>query len=183
MSNRKGKRIVNESDEEIEDSYPHLFGPSDLLHSSRSVGPSYHKDTPEYPCPMTTSPSPELELVGNRGGPASGSGENHSSGGVGVPEEVGDGEGSSSEPSRPPKKRNLGYRVEADSYHIDYIACATTQTDLFKLRSLYNIPEEVLLIILRKDNVPSQPPRGYVMMHLESFKLEEPSLVEVKHLY
>ena len=157
----------------------------------------------------------------------SGSGENYSSGGAGVLEEVGDSEGSSSEPSRPPKKRNLGHMMEAYSYPIDYIACATTPTDLLKLRNLYNIPEEVLLVIFGNDDVPSRPPRGYVTMHLESFKLEarlplqcyfakilggmhlapdrlqsngwrvlstmyvlwercgleEPSLVEVKHLY
>ena len=52
--------------------------------------------------------------MGNRGGQASGSGENHSSEGAGIPEEVGDGEESSSEPSRPPKKRKLGHRMEAD---------------------------------------------------------------------
>ncbi|KAH9670463.1 Endonuclease [Citrus sinensis] len=144
---------------------------SDPLHSSRSVGPSYYRDTPEYPRPMATSPFLELELVGNQGGPTSGSGENHSSSGAGVLEEVGDGEGSSSEPSKPPKKRNLGHRVEADSYPIDYIACATTPTDLLKLRTLYNIPEEVLFVIPGKDDVPSRPPRGYVTMHLESFKL------------
>ena len=65
MSNRKGKIIVDDSDEEIEDSYPHLFGPSVLLYTSRRVGPSCHRDTPEYSRPMTTSPSPKLELVGN----------------------------------------------------------------------------------------------------------------------
>ena len=84
---------------------------------------------------------------------------------------MGDGEGSSSEPSRPPTKRNLGHRMEADSYPIDYIACATTPTDLLKLRTLYNIPEEILLVIPGKDDVPSRPPRGYVTMHLQSFKL------------
>ena len=126
MSNRKGKLIVDESDEEVEDSYPNLFGPNDPLCSSRSIGPSYHRDTLEYLRPMTTLPSPNLEPVGNPGGPASGSGENHSSRGAGIPEEVGDGEGSSSEPSRPSKKRNLGYRMEADAYPIDYITCATT---------------------------------------------------------
>ncbi|KAH9726293.1 hypothetical protein KPL70_008213 [Citrus sinensis] len=71
----------------------------------------------------------------------------------------------------PPTKRNLGHWMEADSYPIDYIACATTPTDLLKLRTLYNIPEEILLVIPGKDDVPSRPPRGYVMMHLESFKL------------
>ena len=80
---------------------------------------------------------------------------------------MGDGEESSSEPSRPSKKRNLGHRREADAYPIDYITCATFHTDLLKLRNLYNIPEEVLLVIPGKGDVPSRPPRGYVTMHLE----------------
>ncbi|XP_024043181.1 uncharacterized protein LOC112099895 [Citrus clementina] len=227
MSNRKGKLIVDESDEKVDDSYPNLFGLNDPLCSSRDVGPSYHRDTLEYPRPMTTLPSPDLEPVGNYGGLASGSGENHSSEGAGIPKEVGEGKESSSEPSRPSKKRNLGHRMEADAYHIDCITCATTHTNLLKLRNLYKIPEEVLLVIPGKGDVPSQPPKGYVTMHLESFKLgarlplqpyfvrilggmylapgqlhpnewrllsalyvlrekcglEEPSLVEVKHLY
>ena len=157
MSNRRRKLIVNEGDEESGDSRLNLSIPTDFLHPSCSVGLSYSRDTLEYPRPLTISSSPDLELVGNRGGPASGSGENHSSGGVGVPEEVGDAEGSSSEPSRPPKKRNLGHRVEADSYPIDYIACATTPIDLLKLRTLYNTPEEILLVIPGKDDVPSRP--------------------------
>ncbi|XP_024033591.1 uncharacterized protein LOC112095714 [Citrus clementina] len=171
MSNRRRKLIADESDEETEDSNLNLSIPTDFLRPSSSVGPSHGRDTLEYPHPLTTSPSPELELIGNRGGLTSGSGENHSSGGVGVPEEVGDGEGSSFELSRPPKKRNFGHRVEADSYPIDYIACATTSTNLFKLRNFYNILEEVLLVVLGKCDVPSRPPRGYVTMHLESFKL------------
>ncbi|XP_015389448.2 uncharacterized protein LOC107178604 [Citrus sinensis] len=227
MSNRKRKLIVDEGDEELGDSGLNVSIPTDFLGPSSSVGPSHGRDTLEYPRPLVVSPSPELELVGNRGGPASGSGENHSFGGVGIPEGVGDGEGSSSGPSGPAKKRNLGHRVEADSYPIDYIACATTQTDLFKLRNLYDIPEEVLLVVPGKGDVPSRPPQGYVTMHLESFKLgvrlplqhyfakilggmhlapsqlhpngwrvlsamfvlwercglEEPSLIEVKHLY
>ncbi|XP_024039303.1 uncharacterized protein LOC127898862 [Citrus sinensis] len=104
------------------------------------LGPSHGRDTLEYPRPLAVSPSPELELVGNKGGPSSSSGENHSFGGVGVPEGVGD-------------------------------ACATTQTDLFKLRNLYNIPEEVLLVVPGKGDVPSRPLWGYVTMHLESFRL------------
>ncbi|XP_052300232.1 uncharacterized protein LOC127903712 [Citrus sinensis] len=227
MSNRKRKLIVDEGGEESGDSGLNVSIPTDFLGPFSSVGPSHGRDTLEYPRPLVASPSPELELVGNRGGPASGSGENHSSGGVGILEGVGDGEGSSFGPSGPAKKMNLGHRVEADSYPIDYIACATTQTDLFKLRNLYDIPEEVLLVVPGKGDVPSRPPRGYVTMHLESFKLgarlplqryfakilggmhlapgqlhpngwrvlsvmfvlwercglEEPSLVEVKHLY
>ncbi|XP_024042842.1 uncharacterized protein LOC112099649 [Citrus clementina] len=227
MSNRKRKLIADESDEETGDSDLNLSIPTNFFRPSSSVGPSHGRDTLEYPRPLAISPSPELELVGNRGGPASGSGENHNFGGVGVPEGVGDGEGSSSGPSRPAKKRNLGHRVEADSYPIDFIACATSPTDLFKLRNLYNIPNDVLLVVPGKGDVLTRPPKGYVMMHLKSFKLgarlplqsyfvrilgcmhlapgqlhpngwrvlsamfvlwercgsEEPSLVEVKHLY
>ena len=93
MSNQKRKLIIEESDEETGDSDLNLSIPTDFLRPSSSVGPSHGKDTLEYPRPLAVSPSPELELVGNRGGPASGSGENHSYGGVGVPEGVGDGEG------------------------------------------------------------------------------------------
>ncbi|XP_024042066.1 uncharacterized protein LOC112099182 [Citrus clementina] len=171
MSNRKRKLIVDEGEEESGDSGLNVPIPTDFLGPSSSVGPSYGRDTLEYPRPLVVSPSPELELVGNRGGPASGSGENHSFDGVGIPEGVGDGEGSSSGPSGPPQRRHLGHRVEADSYPIDYTTCATTQTDLFKLRNLYDIPADILLIVPGKCDVPSRPPRGYVTMHLESFKL------------
>lgn len=61
--------------------------------------------------------------------------------------------------------------MEADSYPIDYLKCATTHTDLLKLRTLYKIPNDVLLTIPEKCDVPSRPPRGYVTLHLESFKL------------
>ncbi|XP_015384787.1 uncharacterized protein LOC107176553 [Citrus sinensis] len=151
MSNRKGKIIVDESDEEVEDSYPNLFRPNDPLCSSRSN-------------PWETVVDQRRALVRIivlRG--------------LGFLRKVGDGEESSSEPSRPSKKRNLGHRREADAYPIDYITCATFHTDLLKLRNLYNIPEEVLLVIPGKGDVPSRPPRGC--------GLGEPSLVEVKHLY
>ena len=59
----------------------------------------------------------------------------------------------------------------ADAYPIDYITCATTDTDLLRLRNLYNIPEKVLLVIPGKGDVPSRLPKKYVTMHLESFKL------------
>ena len=83
MSNRRRKLIAYESDEETEDSSLNLSIPTDFLHPSSSVGPSHGRDTLEYPRLLATSPSSELELVGNRGGPASGSSENHSSGGLG----------------------------------------------------------------------------------------------------
>ena len=162
MSRRRGKLIIDDSDEEVDDSYPNLLRPIDPSYSFSSVGLSYNRDILEYSRPKIILPSLDYELMRNCGGQASGFGENHSSEGAGVPEEVGDGEESSSEPSRPPKKRNLSHRMEVDTYHIDYIVCATTPTDLLKLRNLYNIPEEVLLVIFGKDNVPSRPPRGYV---------------------
>ena len=171
MSNRKRKLIVDEGEEESGDSGLNVPIPTDFLGPSSSVGLSHGRDTLEYPRPLVVSPSPELELVGNRGGPASGSGEKHSFDGVGILEGVGDGEGSSSGPSGPPQRRHLGHRVEADFYPIDYTACVTTQTDLFKLRNLYDIPAEILLVGPGKGDVPSRPPRGYVTMHLESFKL------------
>ncbi|XP_024033656.1 uncharacterized protein LOC112095759 [Citrus clementina] len=171
MSNWKRKLIVDEGEEESGDSGLNVPIPTDFLGPSSSVGPSHGRDTLEYPRPLVVSPSPELELVGNMGGPVSGSGEDHSFDGVGIPEGVGDGEGSSSGLSGPPRRRHLGHRVEADSYPIDYTACATTQTDLFKPRNLYDIPADILLIVPGKGDVPSRPPRGYVTMHLESFKL------------
>ena len=61
--------------------------------------------------------------------------------------------------------------MEADAYPIDYITCATTHTNLLKLRNLYNSPKDVLLAIPGKCDVPSWPPKGYVTLHLESFKL------------
>ena len=93
MSNRKRRLIVDESGEEAGDSDLNLLIPTDFLRPSSSVGPSHGRDTLEYPRPLAVSPSLELELVGNRGGLASSSGENHSFGGVGAPEGVGDGEG------------------------------------------------------------------------------------------
>ena len=76
MSNRRRKLIADEGDEESGDSDLNLPIPTDFLNPSRSVGLSHSRDIPEYPRPLAISPSSELELVGNRGGPASGSGEN-----------------------------------------------------------------------------------------------------------
>lgn len=42
---------------------------------------------------------------------------------------------------------------------------------MFKLRSLYQIPNDVLLVIRGKGDAPSRPSRGYITLHLESFKL------------
>ena len=170
MLRQRGKLIVDDSDEEI-DSSPNLLKPTDPQHPFSSVGPSYNKNTHEYPRSDTILPSSDYEPMGNRGGQASSSGENHGSEGVKVHEEEGDEDGSSSESSKPSKKRNLSHMMEADAYSIDYLTCAITHTDLLKLRNLYNIPEDVLLAIPKKGDVPSRPPKEYVTLHLESFKL------------
>lgn len=166
MSRRMKEIVIDESDEEI-DSYPNLLKSTDPQNPPSNVGPS----NLEYPHPEAILPPSNYEFVGNRGGEVSDSGENHGSKGAGIPEEKGDDEESSSEPSRPSKKRNLDHRIEADSYPIDYLKCATTHTDLLKLRTLYNIPEDVFLSIPGKCDVPNRPPKGYVTLHLESFKL------------
>ncbi|XP_052289961.1 uncharacterized protein LOC127899862 [Citrus sinensis] len=167
MSRQRGK-IVDESDEEI-DSYPNLSRPTDPQNPSSSVGPSYNRDALEYPRPGVVPPPSDSEPSGNRSGPASGSGENRDSDGTEIPEKEGGDEECYSEPSRPVKKNNLSHRTEDDSYLIDYLDCATTHTNLFKLRTLYLIPNNVLLTILGKGD--SRPPKGYVTLHMESFKL------------
>ncbi|XP_024047955.1 uncharacterized protein LOC112101523, partial [Citrus clementina] len=116
-------------------------------------------------------PPSECEPSGNRGGQASGSGENCCSGGAEIPEGKDGDEESNSRPNRPSMKRNLGHRMEADFYPIDDLKFATTHTDLLNLRTLYNIPGDVILSIPGKGDVPSRPPKGYVTLHLESFKL------------
>ena len=60
MSNQRGKLIVDESDEEIEDSYHNLSRPFDPLHHSNSVGPSYDRDTLEYPHSQAILPSSDF---------------------------------------------------------------------------------------------------------------------------
>ena len=61
MSNQKAKLIVDESNEEIEDSYlPDLSRPIGLLHPFSSLGPSYDRDTLEYPRPQAILSSPRL---------------------------------------------------------------------------------------------------------------------------
>lgn len=163
--------IAVESDEEI-DFYPNLFRAVDPQNPSSNVGYSYNEDALEYPRPEVVLPPSDCEPSENRGRQASGSGENHVFERAEIPEEENDDEENSYEPSRPSKKRNLRHRMEANFYPIDFLKCATTHTDLLKLRNLYDIPEDVLLAILGKGDVPSRPPKRYVTLHLESFKLE-----------
>lgn len=51
------------------------------------------------------------------------------------------------------------------------MVCSTTQNDLYKLRNLYCIPNDIHLIIPGKSDVLSRPPKGYVALYLECFKL------------
>ena len=97
MSRQKGKIIAVESDEEI-DSYPNLFGPLDPQNASTNVGPSPNIVTLEYPRPETILPPSECEPSGNRGGQASGSGENRGFGEAEIPEEKDGDEESNSRP-------------------------------------------------------------------------------------
>lgn len=149
MLRRKGKIIVVESDEEI-DSYPNFLRAIDPQNPSSNVGPYSRKNTLRYSQSEAIPPPYDCELNGNRGGQASGSGENRSSDGTEIPGENGGNEESNSKLSRPAKKRNLGHRMKADFYPIDYLKCATTHSDLFKLRTLYQIPNDVFLTILGK---------------------------------
>lgn len=49
--------------------------------------------------------------------------------------------------------------------------CSTTQKDLDNLREVYNILDDIHLIIPSKEDTHSRPPRGYVTIYLEYFRL------------
>ena len=172
MSKRKGKIIEIESDEEI-DSYPFLLKETPLGPQipSSDVDPYNSKNTMRQLQLEITLPPSGHEPNGGNDEQTSGSGESCSSSRAESLEEENDNEESSPEPSRPAKKKNLGHRVEAGSYPINFLRYSTTQNDLFKLRNLYCIPDDIHLIIPGKGDVPRRPPRGYVTLHLEWFKL------------
>ena len=46
----------------------------------------------------------------------------------------------------------------------------TTVEDIVKLRTVYDILDGIPLRIIGKKDTPCQPPRGYVILFLESFK-------------
>ncbi|KAK9229518.1 hypothetical protein WN944_022481 [Citrus x changshan-huyou] len=193
MLRRKGKIIVVESDEEI-DSYPNFLRAIDPQNPSSNVGPYSRKNTLRYSQSEAIPPPYDCELNGNRGGQASGSGENRSSDGTEIPGENGGNEESNSELSRPAKKRNLGHRMKADFYPIDYLKYATTHSDLFKLRTLYQIPNDVFLTILGKIvggmhlALSQLHPNGRMVLAglfvlWEWCQLGKPSIMEIKSLY
>ena len=51
------------------------------------------------------------------------------------------------------------------------MAYLTTVDDLEKLQTVYKIPSGIDLRIPGKKNTPSRPPKGFVTLFLESFKL------------
>ncbi|GAY65237.1 hypothetical protein CUMW_239660 [Citrus unshiu] len=152
MSNRKRKLIVDESDEEVGDSDLNLSIPTDFLHPSSSVGPSHGRDTLEYPRPLAVSPSPKLELVGNRGGLASGSGEDHSLGGVRVPEGVGDGQ-----------LHPNGWRVLSAMYVL-WEMCGSEEPSLVEVKHLYQLrssPKEAGWYYFMSSSAKRKPITGF----------------------
>lgn len=78
---------------------------------------------------------------------------------------------SSSEESQPVKKTKISHRTEVESYPIDLMDCETTHEDLDILRMKYGIPNDIKLKIISKSNTPSRPPRRYVTLYLECFRL------------
>ncbi|KAK9201751.1 hypothetical protein WN944_016957 [Citrus x changshan-huyou] len=72
--------------------------------------------------------------------------------------------------SRPEGRSTIGGRALSRDYAIDYMTCTTTFDELNDLRLRYNIPGEIPLKVPGKKDTPSQPPRGYVTLYLDSFK-------------
>ncbi|XP_024043107.1 uncharacterized protein LOC112099840 [Citrus clementina] len=72
---------------------------------------------------------------------------------------------------RPDRRSTVGGTALSQHYAIDFITCTTTVDELTNLRVRYGIPDEITLRIPGKKDTPSQPPRGYVTLFLENFKL------------
>ena len=81
------------------------------------------------------------------------------------------GEMSSLGTSRLDRRSTVGGRALSQHYAIDFITCTTTVDELTNLRVKYGIPDDVPLRIPGKKDTPSRPPKGYVTLFLESFKL------------
>ncbi|KAH9782741.1 MDIS1-interacting receptor like kinase 2 [Citrus sinensis] len=73
--------------------------------------------------------------------------------------------------SQPDRKSKIGGRALSEHYVIDFITCTTIVDELDNLRARYDIPDDIPLRIPRKKDTHSRPPRGYVTLFLESFKL------------
>ena len=73
--------------------------------------------------------------------------------------------------SRPDRRGTVGGRALSQNYAIDFMTCTTRVDELVSLRARYGIPDEIPLRIPGKNDTPSRPPRVYVTLFLESFKL------------
>ena len=73
--------------------------------------------------------------------------------------------------SRPDRKNKIEGKALSEHYVIDFITCTTTVDDLDDLRARYDIPDDITLRILGKNDTLSRPCRGYITLFLESFKL------------
>ncbi|XP_015382215.1 uncharacterized protein LOC107175309 [Citrus sinensis] len=157
----KGKEKVIKVDDDELDFLPSLltdpaFDPGIPLEPIRSsVGTSSRRMSPQ-----TASSS------GNSGDEGSSGSENTLS-----EDRGGDsGEVSSSRTSRPEGRSTVGGRALSRDYAIDYITCTTTFDELTDLWLRYSIPGEIPLKVQGKKDTLSRPPRGYVILFLESFK-------------
>ncbi|XP_024043040.1 uncharacterized protein LOC112099802 [Citrus clementina] len=158
----KGKEKIVEIDDDKLDFLPSLladpaFDPGLPLEPFRSsVGTSARRMSPQ-----TTSSA-------NNSGDEGSSGSEDT-----LSEDQGEDAGEMSPPgtSQPDKKSTVGGRAISQHYAIDFITCTTTVDELVSLRAGYGIPDEIPLRIPGKKDTPSRPPRGYVTLFLDSFKL------------
>lgn len=67
----------------------------------------------------------------------------------------GSSEASSPEVARPEKRRKLCCRALAEHYAIDLMTCMTTVVDLVEFRTIYDIPDGILLKVPGKKDTPS----------------------------
>ena len=158
----KAKEKVIEVDDDELDFLPSLladpaFDPGIPLETIRSnVGTSARRTSPQIPSSTSNS--------GNERSSASEDTLSEDQGEV-------SGEISSPGASQPDRKSKIGGRALSEHYAIDFITCTTTVNELDNLRARYDTPNDISLRIPGKKDTPNQPPRGYVTLFLESFKL------------
>ena len=73
--------------------------------------------------------------------------------------------------SRPDRRSTVGGKALSQYYAIDFMTCMTTVDELVSLWARYVIPDDIPFKIPGKKDTPSRPPRGYVTLFLDSFKL------------
>ena len=141
--------------------------------SSLLAGPTFDPVIPLEPIRSSVGTSPRrmslqiTSLTGNSGDKGSSSSEDTLS----EDQKDDSSEMSSLGTSRPDKKSTVGGRALSQHYAIDFITCTITVDELVNLRARYDILDDIPLRISEKKDTPSRPPRGYVTLFLESFKL------------